>query len=112
MNPDTKAAAPAFSNDTIGSSPLSPPLARREPVETIVHGDRRVDHYAWLRQKDNPEVIAYLEAENAYTAATLRPTENFQEALYHEMVERILQSDVSVPYRLRGYQYFTTTEQG
>jgi len=119
MNPDAKAAAPAFSDKTSsetvddkGAPSISPPLARREPVETIVHGDRRVDHYAWLRQKGNPEVIAYLEAENAYTAATLRPTENFQEALYHEMVERILQSDVSVPYRLRGYQYFTTTEQG
>jgi oligopeptidase B len=119
MNPDAKAAAPAFSEKTSNekvndksAESVSPPLARREPVETVVHGDRRVDHYAWLRQKDNPEVIAYLEAENAYTDATLRPTENFQEALYQEMVGRILQSDVSVPYRLRGYQYFTTTEQG
>src|SRR5271168_1188330 len=112
MNPDTKAAAPAFSNDTIGSSPLSPPLARREPVETIVHGDRRVDHYAWLRQKENPEVIAYLEAENAYTDAILRPTETFQEVLYQEMLGRILQTDLSVPYRLRGYLYFTCTEEG
>ncbi len=68
-------------------------------METILHGDRRVDHYAWLRQKENPEVIAYLEAENAYTDAILRPTESFQEALYQEMLGRILQTDLSVPYR-------------
>src|SRR5580704_10431162 len=112
MNPDAKAEAPAFSKETTDSMPLAPPLARREPVETIVHGDRRVDHYAWLRQKENPEVIAYLEAENAYTDEILRPTESFQEALYQEMLGRILQTDLSVPYQLRGYLYFTCTEEG
>src|SRR5271168_1241408 len=116
MNPDAKAAAAAFSdeppNGTSGASSIAPPLARREPVETVVHGDRRVDHYAWLRQKDNPEVVAYLEAENAYTESVLRPTESFQEALYQEMLGRILQTDLSVPYRLRGYEYFTKTEEG
>ena len=81
-------------------------------METVLHGDRRVDHYAWLRQKENPEVIAYLEAENAYTDAILRPTETFQETLYQEMLGRILQTDLSVPYRLRGYLYFTCTEEG
>jgi oligopeptidase B len=112
MDPNAKAVVPAFSNEMNGSTPPSPPLARREPVETIVHGDRRVDHYAWLRHKENPEVIAYLEAENAYTDAILRPTEPFQEALYQEMLGRILQTDLSVPYRLRGYLYFTCTEVG
>jgi oligopeptidase B len=112
MDPDAKAVAPAFSNETNGSTPPSPPLARREPVETIVHGDRRVDHYAWLRHKENPEVTAYLEAENAYTDAILGPTEPIQEALYQEMLGRILQTDLSVPYRLRGYLYFTCTEVG
>jgi oligopeptidase B len=112
MNPDAKAAAPAFSSETTAGPPPSPPLARREPVETVLHADRRVDHYAWLRQKENPEVIAYLEAENAYTDAILRPTESFQEALYQEMLGRILQTDVSVPYHLRGYLYFTCTEEG
>src|SRR5579872_4872336 len=101
MNPDAKAAAPAFSSDTTGSTPPSPPLARREPVETVLHGDRRVDHYAWLRQKENPEVIAYLDAENAHTDSILKSTEPFQEALYQEMLARILQTDLSVPYRLR-----------
>jgi oligopeptidase B len=112
MNPDAKAEAPAFPNETTASTPLSPPLARREPVETVVHGDRRVDHYAWLRQKENPEVIAYLEAENAYTDAVLQPTEPFQEELYQEMLGRILQTDLSVPYLLRGFLYFTCTEEG
>ena len=112
MNSDAKAAAPAFFNETTGTPSISPPLARREPVENVLHGDRRVDHYAWLRQKENPEVIAYLEAENAYTDAILRPTEAFQESLYQEMVGRILQTDLSVPYRLRGFLYFTCTEQG
>jgi oligopeptidase B len=112
MDPDAKVAAPTFSNETTGTRALSPPLARREPVETVLHGDRRVDDYAWLRQKDNPEVIAYLDAENAYTDAILRPTETFQEALYQEMLGRILQTDLSVPYRLRGYLYFTCTEEG
>ena len=112
MDRDAKAAAPAFSDEKAGTPPLSPPLARREPVETVLHGDRRVDHYAWLRQKENPEVIAYLEAENAYTDAILRPTETFQERLYEEMLGRILQTDLSFPYRLRGYLYFTYTEEG
>ena len=112
MNPDAKTEAPVLSNEKAVTLPLSPPLARREPVETVMHGDRRVDHYAWLRQKENPEVISYLEAENAYTDAALRPTEPLQEALYQEMLGRILQTDLSVPYRLRGYLYFICTEQG
>ena len=112
MNPDFKATEAAFSNEAIGSQAPSPPRARREPVETVLHGDRRVDHYAWLRQKENPEVISYLEAENDYTDAILKPTESFQDALYQEMLGRILQTDLTVPYGLRGYLYFTCTEQG
>jgi len=112
MDRDAKAAGPAFSDETADTPPISPPLARREPVETVLHGDRRVDHYAWLRQKENPEVIAYLEAENAYADRILRPTETFQERLYEEMLGRILQTDLSFPYRLRDYLYFTCTEEG
>jgi len=94
------------------ASALQPPVACREPVEHLLHGDRRMDHYAWLRQKENPEVISYLQAENAYTDAILKPTEPFQEKLYQEMLGRILQTDLSVPYRLRGYLYFTRTKEG
>src|SRR6202795_3326231 len=110
MNPDANIATPA--QETSAGTILKPPVARREPVEHVLHGDRRVDHYAWLRHKEDPEVIAYLEAENAYTDATLKLTEPFQEKLYQEMLGRILQTDLSVPYRLRGYHYFTRTEEG
>ena len=81
-------------------------------MESVLHGDRRVDHYAWLREKENPEVTAYLEAENAYTDAILKPTEAFQESLYQEMLGRIQQTDLTVPYLLRGYLYFTRTAEG
>jgi oligopeptidase B len=112
MNPDANTATPAAIQEALPGAILKPPVARREPVEHIMHGDRRVDHYAWLRHKENSEVIAHLEAENAYTDAVLKPTEPFQEKLYQEMLGRILQTDLSVPYRLRGYQYFTRTEEG
>src|SRR5467141_4576090 len=112
MNPDAKTAAPTPTQETSGDTVPKPPVARREPVEHGLHGDRRVDHYAWLRHKENPEVIAYLRAENASTEAILKPTEPFQEKLYQEMLGRILQTDLSVPYRLRGYFYFTRTEKG
>src|SRR6202140_2958117 len=110
MNPDANIATPA--QETSAGTILKPPVARREPVEHILHGDRRVDHYAWLRAKENPEVVAYLHAENAYTDAVLHDTAPFQEKLYQEMLGRILQTDLSVPYRLRGYLYFTRTEEG
>jgi oligopeptidase B len=112
MNPEAKTATPAPSQETSAGSVLQAPIARREPVEHVLHGDRRVDHYAWLRQKENHEVIDYLKAENAHTDAILKPTEGFQEKLYKEMLGRIQQTDLSVPYRLRGYLYFTRTEEG
>src|SRR5258705_4771326 len=112
MNPDAKTAAPTPTQETSGDTVPKPPVARPEPVEHVLHGHRRVDHYAWLRHKENPEVIAYLNAENAYTDAILKPTEPLQEKLYQEMLGRILQTDLSVPYRLRGYLYFTRTEEG
>src|SRR6266849_7722091 len=112
MNPDAHIATPALSHETSADVTPKPPVARRDPVEHVVHVDRRVDHYAWLRHKENPEVIAYLEAENAYTDAILKPTEAFQGKLYQEMLGRILQTDLSVPYLLRGYLYFTRTEEG
>src|SRR5260370_435856 len=110
MNPDAKTAAPT--QETSGDTVPKPPVAQRQPLEHECHVDRRVDHYAWLRHKENPEVIAYLRAENAYTEAILKPTEPFQEKLYQEMLGRILQTDLSVPYKLRGYLYFTRTEEG
>jgi len=112
VNPESDKTLPAVSEEYAPDSSLAPPLARREPVEHILHGDRRVDHYDWLHRKDAPEVLPYLEAENAYTDAVLKPTQGIQEKLYQEMLSRIQQTDLSVPYRLRGYLYFTKTVEG
>jgi oligopeptidase B len=95
-----------------GGSNIQAPLADREPVEHVIHGDRRMDHYAWMKNKKDPRVRAYLEAENAYAAAEMKDTGAFQEKLYQEMLGRIQQTDLSVPYRLRGYEYYTRTEAG
>jgi oligopeptidase B len=89
-----------------------PPVARREPKVETLHGHQRVDDYAWLRRKDAPDVLAYLKAENDYTDAIMRPTQPLQEALYEEMLARIKQTDLSVPFRHRGYLYYARTETG
>ncbi len=114
MTSDSNTATPSRSEsqEAAGISGLQPPIARRHAVEHVRHDDPRIDHYAWLQDKNNPEVIAYLNAENAYTDAVLQGTEAFQVALYQEMLGKILQTDLSVPYRLRGYLYFTRTEEG
>src|SRR5260370_6884529 len=112
MNPEANAATSTPAQENSEATVPKPPVAGREPVEHVLHGDRRIDHYAWLRHKENPEVIGYLKAENAYTDAILKPTEPFQEKLYQEMLGRIQQTDLSVPYGLRGYLYFTRTEEG
>jgi protease II len=95
-----------------GGVRASAPLAVREPVEHVIHGDRRVDHYAWMKNKKDPRVKDYLEAENAYADAEMKETEGFQEKLYQEMLGRILQTDLSVPYSLRRYSYYTRTVEG
>jgi oligopeptidase B len=112
MNPDANVATSNLTPDSQCPSAPPPPVARRQPVEHVIHDDRRIDDYAWLRNKESPEVIAYLNAENAYTDAVLRGTGPFQEKLYQEMLGRILQTDLSVPYMLRGYEYFTKTFEG
>jgi oligopeptidase B len=89
-----------------------PPVARKVPRTEVVHGDTRVDDYFWMRDKKNPEVAAYLEAENAYTDAVMAPTQPLQDALYKEMLGRIKETDVNVPYRKGGYFYYSRTEQG
>ena len=89
-----------------------PPVARREPHVSVIHGQQRVDDYYWLRQKTNPRVRQYLEAENAHTLAITKPTAALQEKLYGEMVGRIQETDVSVPYREGDYLYYTRTEEG
>ncbi len=90
----------------------TPPVARAQRTETTLHGHTLVDDYAWLREKDSPEVHAYLEAENAYTDALMTPTQELQAALYGEMLSHIKQTDVSVPSEENGYWYYTRTSEG
>jgi oligopeptidase B len=88
------------------------PAAKKVPKADTLHGDVRVDPYSWLRQKDNPEVISYLESENAYADSVMKPTEQLQELLYKEMVGRIKETDTDAPYPYGGYLYYSRTEEG
>ena len=89
-----------------------PPVAKKVPHVSEVNGRKMVDDYYWLRDKPNPEVRAYLEAENAYTDAVMKPTEAFQKKLYGEMLGRIKETDVEVPYKEGDYFYYVRTEAG
>jgi oligopeptidase B len=91
---------------------LQPPIARKEHKETLLHGTVLTDDYAWLREKENPEVTAYLEAENAYADADMAPLAKLREDLYQEMLSHIKQTDVSVPFPDGAWWYYTRTEEG
>ncbi len=90
----------------------APPLAKIIPHELTAHGHTRVDNYYWLNDRENTEVIAYLQAENDYTKSFLKHTETLQQQLFDEMLGRIQQTDISVPYKLNGYYYYTRFEEG
>ena len=97
MNPNTSAV---------------PPKAKKVDHKMTKHGDVRNDTYYWLNQREDPEVLAYLNAENDYTKNQLKHTEGLQEELYKEIVGRIKQDDSSVPYKKNGYYYLTRYEEG
>jgi len=90
---------------------LKPPIARPKHTEIKLHGHTLVDDYAWLRDKENPEVTAYLEAENKYADAVTAPLADLRAQLYNEMLSHIKQTDVSVPFRDGGWWYYTRTEE-
>ena len=90
----------------------APPVAKKVPRITEINGRKLVDDYYWLRDKPNPEVKAYLEAENAHTDAVMKQTEAFQKKLYEEMLSRIKETDVDVPYKEGEYLYYSRTEAG
>ncbi len=90
----------------------APPVAKKVPHASEVNGQKMEDDYFWLRDKPNPEVRALLEAENTYTEAVMKPTEAFQQKLYTEMLGRIKETDVEVPYREGDYFYYVRTEAG
>jgi oligopeptidase B len=94
------------------SNALRAPMTEKKTKTTKIHDDTMIDEYFWLREKSNPEVIAHLEAENAYSEAVMKPTAALQDKLYKEMVGHIKETDVNVPYRWGGYFYYTRTEQG
>jgi oligopeptidase B len=92
--------------------PAGPPAAPKRPAILAAHGDERVDEWYWLRDREDPEVLALLEAENAHTAAALAPTEGLQRRIYDEMVGRILETDLSVPARKGDWWYLSRTVEG
>src|SRR5260370_39131728 len=99
MEPETKSAMPSYSSDDSGAGTAGaprPPTAQREPVEHVIHGDRRIDHYAWLRQKDDPRVREYLQEENDYAEAYMTTTAEVQEKVYQEIVGGSLQTGLCV----------------
>lgn len=99
---------------TLGGMPQNdkPPVAKVKPHILEKHGHRRVDNYYWLRERDNPETIAYLEAENAYTDSIMAHAKAFEEKLFEEIKGRIKETDMSVPYKMDDYFYYTRVEEG
>ncbi|MCH7701365.1 MAG: S9 family peptidase [Planctomycetes bacterium] len=95
-----------------GGGEMQPPMAKVIPTTLEKHGHVRTDDYYWLNQRDNPDVVAYLEAENEYTDAVLGHTEDMQQALFDEIIGRIKKTDMSVPYKLDDYYYYSRQEEG
>lgn len=91
---------------------IKPPVAAIKPHTFKEHGNTRIDNYFWLKERENPEVIAYLNAENAYCDAMLKDTKADEEALFNELKARIKENDESVPYLDGGYYYYNKYEQG
>ena len=94
------------------ASPTSAPVAKKVPLERTHHGHTFVDDFEWMREKDSPEVIAHLEAENAWTAAQTAHLEGLQESIFTEIKTRIKETDMSVPNRRGAYWYFSRTRAG
>jgi oligopeptidase B len=99
-------------NRAISLEKAFPPTAEKQPYVHDLHGDQRQDDYFWMRDRQDPKVIAYLEAENAYTQSVMQHTEELQTTLYQEMLARIQETDLSVPYRKGDFYYYSRTEEG
>jgi len=89
-----------------------PPAAKRVPSQRTHHGDTVTDDYAWLQEKDNPDTIDYLKAENAYTDAVTAHLAELRESLFTEIKSRTKETDLSVPTRKGDFWYYTRTEEG
>lgn len=103
-------------SNNLTSKKMTPPIARKVPNVTKIHGYEITDNYHWMRdrseEKKSPEIMEYLEAENKYTEAMMKPYENLTEKLNKEIVARIKQTDLSVPYKYGDYWYYTKTIEG
>jgi len=88
---------------------VKPPVAKKIAKELTIHGDTRIDNYYWMNNREDPEVIAHLEAENAYKDSVMKHTEPLQEKLFEEIKSKIKQEDESVPYKENGYYYYSRT---
>jgi len=104
--------ATLISTTTNAQAAPAPPVAARHPHPVTMHGDTRPDDYYWLREKTDPQVIQHLEAENAYAEAMTTGTKALRDALYDEMLARIQQTDLTVPYRKGEFLYYTRTQEG
>lgn len=91
---------------------MKPPIAEKIPKELTIHGDTRTDNYYWMNERGTKKVEDYLNAENAYTKSMLSDVKDFENKLYDEIVGRIKQTDMSVPYKDNGYYYYTRYEEG
>ncbi len=91
---------------------IHPPKAPKKDKRLSIHNDVRIDNYYWLKDRENAEVIDYLNAENEYTRQVMSHTEGFQKNLFEEMKGRIKEDDSTVPYKLNGYWYLTRYEKG
>jgi oligopeptidase B len=126
MSPDPKRTLPSLSSPAggpaeyaeleapalVAGSEPEPPMARPVPRVHTVHGESRIDEFQWLRNREDAEVLAHLEAENRYTDSVMRHTEELQELLYQELRGRIKEADLSVPDRLDEWLYYSRTEAG
>lgn len=99
-------------HDNMTQNQSTPPVAQKEPIVLELHGDRRIDNYFWMRDIENPQVTAYLEAENKYTEEAMKSTTDLQQQLYDEILSRIKETDLSVPVRKDNYYYYSRTEVG
>ncbi len=103
----------AINNESLYSKmDIQPPKATKKVKELTIHQDTRIDPYYWLNERESPDVIRYLEAENSYTEQMMAHTKPLQDELFNEIIGRIKQTDMSVPYRDNGYYYITRFEEG
>jgi len=94
------------------STTMTPPIAEKNDTILTAHGHQRTDPYYWMNNRENPAVLEYLKAENAYTQEMMRDVDSLRNDIFKEMVARIAQTDMSAPYFLNGYFYYTRYEEG